>query len=90
MARWDNQKTLNRELDLKLYTTSLSTSHIGRVIARGMLDNGYTYAELARIAGLKDGTHIRMIVKGVRRDPQFSTVAKLATALDLKLDRFLE
>lgn len=90
MSQWINQKNLNRELDLKLYATSLSTSHIGRVVARGMLDCDYTYSELARRAGLKDGTNIRMIVKGARRDPQFSTVAKLAKALDLKLDRFLE
>lgn len=55
-----------------------------------MLDLDYTYSQLANISGLKDSTNVRLIVRGQRRDPRFSSVVKLAKALDLSLDKFLE
>jgi len=55
-----------------------------------MLDLDYTYSQLAKISGLKDSNNVRLIVRGQRRDPQFSSVVKLAKALDLSLDKFLE
>lgn len=55
-----------------------------------MLDNEYTYSEVARRAGLSDPTNVRVIVSGQRRDPYFSSIAKIASALDLTLDKFLE
>lgn len=75
---------------LEYYSTSIYNSHFGRLIAKTMLERGYTYNDVARRAGLKDGTNVRVIVNGQRRDPYFSSIAKIAKALDLSIDKFLE
>jgi len=81
---------ISRKEAIDYYAHSKYNSHIGRVVAKGMLDLDYTYSQLANISGLKDSTNVRLIVRGQRRDPQFSSVVKLAKALDLSLDKFLE
>lgn len=80
---------ISRKEIIQYYAHSKYNSHIGRVVAQGMLDLDYTYAQLARRSGLKDSTNVRLIVQGKRRDPQFSSVVKLARGLDLSLDKFV-
>lgn len=74
---------------LEAYSKSLFNTHYGRLIARGMLKTDYSYAELARLAGLNDSANIRVVVSGARREPEFKTIAKIATALDIDIREFV-
>lgn len=83
-------RTSSKKELLYYYANSVYNTHYGRVIAQAMIDNDYTYSEVARRAGLSDPTNVRVIVSGQRRDPYFSSLAKIAMALDLTLDRFTD
>ena len=89
VTKRDFRTSSKKEL-LYYYANSVYNTHYGRVIAQAMIDNEYTYSEVARRAGLSDPTNVRVIVSGQRRDPYFSSLAKIAMALDLTLDRFTD
>ncbi|CUW10444.1 hypothetical protein C122C_0804 [Leuconostoc gelidum subsp. gasicomitatum] len=55
---------ISRKEVIEYYAHSKYNSHIGRVVAQGMLDLDYTYSQLAKISGLKDSTNVRLIVRG--------------------------
>ena len=83
-------RTSSKKELLYYYANSVYNTHYGRVIAQAMIDNDYTYSEVARRAGLNDPTNVRVIVNGQRRDPYFSSIVKIASALDLTLDMFMK
>ena len=51
--------------------------------------NGLSRKQLGKICG-SSGTHIRYLEQGDRKDPQISTIIKIAQAFDLTVDELLK
>lgn len=59
---------------------------VGEVFRRARIDAGLSLRDVAAITGMSDG-QISQIEGGVRSDPKFSTIARLAGAIGISLDR---
>lgn len=68
---------------------SLPTADLGRTIRAERRRAGLTQAELARKAGIASN-HLSRLESGEKIDPRFATIAKLALALNVSLDRLAQ
>lgn len=58
----------------------------GEILQKEMNKRNMTQADLCKLSGLKSGHISPYLNKKKDRDPQLSTVAKIASALDVSLD----
>lgn len=64
-------------------------TYLGRQILQALADDRRSQKDLAATLGW-NGNRISNIVCGQRQDPQFSTVVKIARALERPLEYFVE
>jgi transcriptional regulator with XRE-family HTH domain len=68
---------------------SSPAADLGRTIRAERRRAGLTQAELARRAGIASN-HLSRLESGEKIDPRFATIAKLALALNVSLDRLAQ